>query len=454
MNDRPIILSLNPQEFRFSMTTLPHPSIKVQGTVRALSHRRPHVPHTRPVLAITAPGAALPEPPPSASLRDRCPPVQNQDPLSSCTAHAFTSALEFLHLSEGVDEPLSRLFCYWASRVLVEGKPPHDDTGSIVANVVTAVEQYGVCLERHWPYDASQYAVEPPPQAFADALQRKVVTALPVTTLRALKLSICQGYPVPVAFTVAKSVEDGPQGTGSTAWKTGSFPLPADDDPAAYASYLHKEAGKGGGKGGKGGGKGGMAGEGMDTAGATSGPARVEADHGVGEHIVLAVGYDDATGKVIVQNSWGTQFGDAGFGDLAYSFFGPTQDTNLSSPTAPCMAYDAWTLRAQSDQWNGLDPVAEIESAPGDLSVSLDESAGSGMAWSVTRQAAGLTIVGNDFTPPAGGGAGHAVGGQGLRRFHLNIKDVGTYMLAFQLTHPWIKGETPAARRVFRIVIR
>jgi hypothetical protein len=380
--------------------------------------------------------------------------VENQDPLSSCTAHAFTSALEFLHMAEGDEEPLSRLFCYWASRVLVEGKPPHDDTGSIVANVVTAVEHYGVCLERHWPYDVSQYSVEPPPEAFADALQRKVVTALPVTTLRALKLSIAQGYPVALGFTVAKSVEDGPEGTGSTAWKTGSFPLPADDDPAAYATYLQKAAGKGGGKGGKGGGKGGMAGDGVETAGAATSPASIEADHGVGAHIVLAVGYDDATGKVIVQNSWGTQFGDAGFGDLAYSFFGPTQDSDMNSHTAPCMAYDAWTLRAQSDQWNSLDPVTEIESAPGDLSVSLDERAGSGMAWSVTRQAAGLTIVGNDFTPPAGGGAGHAVGGQGVRRFHLNIKDVGTYMLAFQLTHPWIKGEAPAATRVFRIVIR
>jgi hypothetical protein len=43
-------------------------------------------------------------------------------------------------------------------------------------------------------------------------------------------------------------------------------------------------------------------------------------------HLVLAVGYDDATANVTVHHSWSLQFVDAGFGDLAYSFFGPTQD--------------------------------------------------------------------------------------------------------------------------------
>ena len=69
-----------------------------------------------------------------------------------------------------------------------------------------------------------------------------------MTTLRALKLSIAAGFPVPVAFTVAKSVEDGEDGRDSHTWETGSFPLPADDDPDAYAKYLAgKQAGKGGG---------------------------------------------------------------------------------------------------------------------------------------------------------------------------------------------------------------
>ena len=367
----------------------------------------------------------------------------NQDPLSSCTAHAFTSALRFLHMSEGVDEPLSRLFCYWASRVLVQGDAPESDSGSIVSNVVTAVEKYGVCLESLWPYDVTKFSGEPPQEAFDDALKRKVVTALPVTTLRALKLSIAAGFPVPVAFTVAKSVEDGEDGRGSHTWETGSFPLPADDDPDTYAKYLaEKNAGKGGGKGG---GKG-------EAGSATA--TEVGPDHGVGVHIVLAVGYDDATAKVKIQNSWGTQFGDAGFGDLAYSFFGPTQDSDMNSHTAPCMAYDAWTLRAQSDQMSPTEPVTVIKTAPGDVSVSLDERPSSGLSWSVTRQAAGLTLLGNDFTPPAGGGAGHAVGGSGVRCFHLHTNSAGTYALAFQLSHPWEKGEAPVEIRIFQIVVK
>lgn len=366
----------------------------------------------------------------------------NQNPLSSCTAHAFTSALQFLHMSEGVDEPLSRLFCYWASRVLVEGTSPESDSGCIVTSVVTAVEKYGVCLESLWPYDVTKFSQEPPQESFADALNRKVVTALSVTTLRALKMSIAAGFPVPVAFTVAASVEDGEDGRGSLTWETGSFPLPADDDPATYAKTLAEHAGYSGGKGG--------------ASASAIAPNSVDTvpDHGVGIHIVLAIGYDDATEKVKVQNSWGTQFGDAGFGDLAYSFFGPTQDSDMNSHTAPCMAYDAWTLRAQSDQMSTTEPVTVIETAPGDVSVSLDERPSSGMGWSVTRQAAGLTILGNDFTPPAGGGAGHAVGGSGVRHFHLHTNSAGTYTLAFELSNPLINGGIPAATKTFQIVVK
>jgi Chagasin family peptidase inhibitor I42 len=364
----------------------------------------------------------------------------NQDPLSSCTAHAFTSALRFLHMSEGVDEPLSRLFCYWTTRVLVEQTPPASDSGCIVANVVTALEKYGACLESFWPYDVTKFSEKPPQEAFDDALKRTVVTAHPVTTLRALKLSIAAGFPVPLAFTVAKSVEDGEDGRGSRTWETGSFPLPADDDPANYD-------GKASGK--KGGGKSGTRGGAAESKG-----GEIEPDHGAGIHIVLAVGYDDATGKVKVQNSWGTEFGDEGFGDLVYAFFGPTQDSDMNSHTAPCMAYDAWTLRAQSDQMSATEPMTVIETVPGDVSVSLAESPSSGLGWSVTRQAAGLTILGSDFTPPAGGGAGHAVGRSGVRHFHLRINDVGTYALAFALSHPWIKGEAPAEIRTFQIVVK
>ncbi len=410
------------------MKTTHSPAIHADGTVRKLRHRHPANPQNRPALVIAPAGAPLPEPPPSASLRDRCPPVMDQDPLGSCTAHAFTSALRFLHLRDGVDEPLSRLFCYWATRVLVEGKPPAEDSGCIIANVVTTLESYGVCVESLWPYDVGRLADKPPQEAFDDALNRKVVVATPVTTLRALKQSIADGFPVPIAFTVAKSVEDGEDGRGSHTWETGSFPLPADDDPANYPQSA-----------------------GVLTP---SVPLPEAPDHGVGIHTVLAIGYDDATAKVKIQNSWGTRFGDGGFGDLDYAFFGPTQDADLNSHTAPCMAYDAWTVRLQTDQLHTTGPMAMIETAPGDLSVPLPESAGSGLAWTVTRLAAGLAMLGSDFTPPAGGGAGHAVGGSGVRRFHFHVADVGTYVLAFQLSHPWMKDETPVDVRTFQIVVK
>jgi len=72
----------------------------------------------------------------------------------------------------------------------------------------------------------------------------------------------------------------------------------------------------------------------------------------------------------------------------------------------------------------------------------------------VTRQAAGLTLLGNDSTPPAGGGAVYAVGGSGARRFHLHTHSAGTYTLAIQLSQTLETGEAPVEIRIFQIVVK
>jgi hypothetical protein len=283
-----------------------HPSVKVNGIHRPLMHRRPDRPHGRPPMKIAEAGAPLPEPLAAVSLRAKCPPVLDQSGSNSCSAHAYTSALRFLHLRDGADEPLSRLFCYWVTRVFIEAQRPSDDVGCVAVNVITALENYGVCTESAWPYDRTKLALQPPEEAFGDATKRKLLVAMPLHTLRAIKLSIAAGFPVPLAFPIARSVIDGEDGGASRTHETGCFPLPSAADPAG------------------------------------------------GDHFVLAIGYDDATGQVEFENSWGTGWGDAGYGYLPYAFFGPTQDADITSPTV--MAMDPWTLRAQGDE---LNPVAD-----------------------------------------------------------------------------------------------
>jgi hypothetical protein len=349
------------------------PAVTLNGVERKLApSARGSKQLSRPALQIAPPGKALPEPPPSASLRSKCPPVFDQDPIQSCAAFAFTGALRFLHLAQGLDEPLSPLFCYYATRVLVEAEQTGDDSGCKADAVVEALENYGVCVESAWPYDTEKFSVAPPTTAFDDAAKRKLTKAYRVTTLRAIKLSIAGGYPVPVAFPVAQSVGYGSDAVPSPTWRTGIFPIPTSapgDAPAGSAGSVAgssggsagSSGGSAGSSGGTGGASGGSAGSAGGAVGASGGSAGYAggpvndanlfhppaADPADGYHFVLAVGYDDATGLVEIQNSWGPHFGDGGYGYLPYALFGPSQDTLIADPSV--LAEDPWTLRHQSD---------------------------------------------------------------------------------------------------------
>ena len=57
--------------------------------------------------------------PSSVDLRSKCPPIEDQKKLGSCTANALVGALEFLEVKDGVSfVALSRLFVYYNERVI------------------------------------------------------------------------------------------------------------------------------------------------------------------------------------------------------------------------------------------------------------------------------------------------------------------------------------------------
>ena len=55
----------------------------------------------------------------------------------------------------------------------------------------------------------------------------------------------------------------------------------------------------------------------------------------LGGHAIVAVGYDDQTQRFKFRNSWGTGWGDQGYGYVPYAYL---TDNNLAS--------DFWTIRA------------------------------------------------------------------------------------------------------------
>jgi C1A family cysteine protease len=224
---------------------------------------------------------------PIVDLRPVCAPVFDQGQIGSCTANALAAAYEFdmaKQHEKHVFRP-SRLFIYWNERV-IEGTTDQD-AGAQIKDGVTTLAKTGICPEYHWPYDESQFAVQPPQAAFDEA-KKHVATGyhVVVQTLPQLKQALLNGFPIVFGFTVYDSFENG--NWDST---TGMMPMPASTEQV------------------------------------------------LGGHAVLIVGYDDTKQAFIVRNSWGPDWSILkGYFYMPYQF---VCDSNQCS--------DFWTVTSTSD---------------------------------------------------------------------------------------------------------
>src|SRR5689334_15130134 len=84
--------------------------------------------------------ASLVEIPTSVDLRPFCPPIEDQGGLGSCSAHASTSAMEFLYRKAQIPTPpaFSRLFVYYQTRVAIEKLEAAEDVGVALRSVMKA----------------------------------------------------------------------------------------------------------------------------------------------------------------------------------------------------------------------------------------------------------------------------------------------------------------------------
>jgi C1A family cysteine protease len=216
----------------------------------------------------------------SVDLRSFCSRIEDQGHIGSCTANAATSAIELLYIKDKLLQPeLSRLFLYYATRVWVAKDSPSEDNGATIRDVMRALACYGTCLESIWPYSVSAFSKLPSSVAKRDATGHQILNYYRIPSLSSLKVCMSQGYPVVGGFSVpASMMEEETEKTGVVR-----YPMPAEEF--------------------------------------------------VGGHAVLFVGYDDTKKLITFQNSWGTGWGDKGFGYLPYDFV-----TNW-------LANDLWTIR-------------------------------------------------------------------------------------------------------------
>lgn len=234
---------------------------------------RPDIPDVRDKMFAPKPTPL----PASVDLRKFCCPVMNQGEIGSCAPHAVSAALRFALREKGLaDRAISKLQLYYDVRAL-EGTVG-EDAGSEIRDVVKCAAKIGVAREALWPYDVTKFKRKPTKAVYADALKFEALSYARVDiSVSALKTALAAGFPVIIGLTLYPDFES------DAVAKTGVVPMPD----------------------GK------------------SGP--------VGGHAMLAVGYD--AGRIIVQNSWDTDWGDAGFAYFPEAYVG---NENLGS--------DYWTI--------------------------------------------------------------------------------------------------------------
>jgi len=222
--------------------------------------------------------------PPAIDLRPWCSPVEDQGVLGSCTAHAGVGIIEYYERKAfGRHTDASRLFLYKVTRNLMKA---NGDTGAYLRTTTGAMVLFGVPPEAYWPYTDNEKTFDREPNAFTYAFaanfqaikyfRHDPPNTAPGKLLDKLKTYLAKGHPAMFGFTVYDSIEQ--------ADKTGRIPYPSA-----------KEKNEGG-------------------------------------HAIVAVGYDDkmkiknkhnkaqTTGALLIRNSWGTSWGEDGYGWLPYEY--------------------------------------------------------------------------------------------------------------------------------------
>ncbi len=232
------------------------------------------------------PAAPLPA---RVDLKPGCTPVYDQGQLGSCTGNAIAAALDFERQRQKLAAYFpSRLFIYYNERVVEH--TVRSDAGASIRDGIKSVGKIGACSEDArsgapadslWPYDVARFEEQPPSASFTQAkLDRALSYARVAQTLAQLKGCLAAGFPIVFGFTVYESFES------QAVARTGDAPMPSPGEQA------------------------------------------------LGGHAVLAVGYDDATNRFSVRNSWGQNWGQGGYFTMPYAYL---VDSSLAA--------DFWTIR-------------------------------------------------------------------------------------------------------------
>jgi hypothetical protein len=209
--------------------------------------------------------------PSSADLRPYAREIEDQGHVGSCVGNAVSSELELYAKAQyNTDKNFARLFIYYNARKL--SGLENQDGGAYLRDGVKCCNKYGICTEDIWPYDTSKVNKQPSAEAYEAARPNRVITyeRINVSDITTIKSYLANEN---------KSVVLG-MGLGEKFYGV-SGPLEDQNYPAIN-----------------------------DTD-----------NELIGGHAMNIVGYNDNIngGIFIVENSWGTGWGDNGYFALKYS---------------------------------------------------------------------------------------------------------------------------------------
>ncbi|QDR83427.1 C1 family peptidase [Sporomusa termitida] len=225
--------------------------------------------------------------PDKTDLREWCStPVPEQGKLGACTAHAAAAIIEyFQNRAFGKHFTASRLFIYKNARNL---QGVTEDQGAFIRDTMGALALCGVPPEKYWPYTDKDPDFNKEPTSFVYAVADNYEAlqyfchdpagnnTAPADVLRSVKKYLAAGVPSMFGFYGFASFTD--------TDVPGNIPGPGPDEKASWS------------------------------------------------HAVATFGYDDTlkikntrydretTGALLIRNSWGPTWGQAGYGWLPYEY--------------------------------------------------------------------------------------------------------------------------------------
>lgn len=234
----------------------------------------------------------------NVDLTQWCSPIEDQLSLGSCTAHAAVGVVEYFQrraFKKHIEG--SRLFVYKATRNLMQLT---GDTGAWLRHTMGALRLCGVPDEKYWPYTDADPDFDAEPHSFVYAVADNYEATkyfchdpqgahVPGTAvLASVKKYLAAGIPVMFGFWGFPSSD--------SSDVEGGIPYPCAGERAQWG------------------------------------------------HAVVAIGYDDdkkitntkcnetTEGALLIRNSWGVDWGDAGYGWIPYKY------------VADKLAMDFWSL--------------------------------------------------------------------------------------------------------------